>query len=406
MIRLSENTHATLDLTITWQGPEALHEERYLLRNANPWRDIYPPGVKEAITGLRPGEKAAFDYAPGAVMPDWDERLVRSLPRKSFKPQSAQHREIQPQVGRFYPQGFFEGLPGVLPQNIRPARVLDASPDGLTIDLNHPMAGRFLRLAVEVADVRPKPGDTGGALSHIVERVCDFGPGMQACLRDGRPTIFEAPGALRRKDDGPDGLFYASPRMVNHVDAQASAHLAGIHARFVEPGALVLDLMSSFATHLPSGHPARVVGLGLNREEMAANPRLVDHVVQDLNADPRLPFGPGAFDAVLISLSLEYLIQPAGIIAECARVLKPGGRLLVGFSDRYFPTKAIAVWSELHEFERVGFVSQLISESRLFTELSTHSVRNWWRPVDDPHFPKLLTSDPVFVVAGSRVGGV
>jgi len=89
-------------------------------------------------------------------------------------------------------------------------------------------------------------------------------------------------------------------------------------------------------------------------------------------------------------------------MAECARVLKPGGRLVIGFSDRYFPTKTIALWAELHEFERLGFVSQLIAGTRLFTGLTTHSVRNWWRPADDLHFPKLLASDPIFVAVGTR----
>ncbi|WP_243310091.1 methyltransferase domain-containing protein [Fundidesulfovibrio agrisoli] len=405
MIPVSENTHATLDLTVTWRSPEALHEERYLLRNANPWRDIYPPGVKEAITGLCAGEKASFDYAPGSVTPDWDERLVRTLPRKSFKPQSASGHEIQPLPGRFYPQGFFEGLPGVYPQNVLPARVLDASAEELTIDLNHPMAGRALRLDVAVADVRPKPGDTGGALAHLMERVCDHGPGMQAPRRDGSPTEFDGPGALARKDEAPDGDFYASPRLVNHVDTQASAHLADIHARLVSPGARVLDLMSSCATHLPPGFAASVTGLGLNSEEMAANPRLEGYAVHDLNADPRLPYGVGTFDAVLISLSIEYLVRPEQVLAECAKVLKPGGRLAIGFSDRYFPTKAVSLWQELHEFERMGFVAGLMGDSGLFKGLTTHSVRNWWRPVEDPHFPKLLTSDPMFVVTGTSVGG-
>ena len=402
MTRLNDNSNATLDLTLSWQSPEGMHEERYLLRNANPWRDVYPSGFKEAIVGLCPGESVEFSYAPGEVIPDWDERLIVTLPRRDFTPPPVLGRKIAPKDGRFYPLGFFSGLPGVFPQNVRPARVIEDSDNRLVIDCNHPMAGRALRLRATVVDVRPKPGDTGGGLAHLMERLCDFGPGMQVGRRDGRPTLFGGDGTFARQDDSPDGLFYAAPRMINHVDMQASAHLGEIYAGHLAPSARVLDLMSSRDSHLPLDFPSQVVGLGLNGEEMAANPRLADHVVHDLNADPVLPFGQQEFDAVLISLSIEYLTNPEAVMAECARVLKPGGRLVIGFSDRYFPTKTIALWAELHEFERLGFVSQLIAGTRLFTGLTTHSVRNWWRPADDLHFPKLLASDPIFVAVGTR----
>ena len=285
---------------------------------------------------------------------------------------------------------------------MRPARVIEDSDNSLTIDCNHPMAGLALHMRATVVDVRPKPGDTGGGLAHLIERLCDFGPGMQIGRRDGGPTDFGSDDTFTRQDDRSDGLFYATPRMINHVDKQASAHLGEIYARQIVPGTRILDLMSSRDSHLPLNFPAQVIGLGLNSEEMSVNPRLADHVVHDLNAEPMLPFGRQEFDIVLISLSVEYLIKPEAVIAECARVLKPGGRLVIGFSDRFFPTKTIALWAELHEFERLGFVSQIMDSTGLFTGFSTYSVRNWWRPADDPHFPKLLASDPIFVVTATR----
>ena len=402
MTRLSDNSNATLDLALSWQSREGIHEERYLLRNANPWRDIYPSGFKEAIEGRCPGESVDFCYAPGEVIPDWDKRLIVTLPHRAFTPPPVLGRKIAPKAGRFYPQGFFSGLPGVFPQNGRPARVIEDCDTSLTIDCNHPLAGCALNLRATVVDVRPKPGDTGGGLAHLMERLCNFGPGMQAGRRDGRPTVFGSDGSFARQDDSPDRLFYATPRMINHVDRQASAHLGAIYAKHLAPGARVLDLMSSRDSHLPVACQAQVIGLGLNDGEMAANPRLANHVVHDLNAEPMLPFGRQEFDAVLISLSIEYLSKPETVIAACARVLKPGGRLLIGFSDRFFPTKTIALWAELHDFERLGFVSQLMAGTGLFTGLSTYSVRNWWRPADDPHFPKLLASDPIFVVTATR----
>ena len=161
MTRLTDNANATLDLTLSWQSREGMHEERYLLRNANPWRDMYPAGFKEAVEGLCPGERAELRYAPGEAIPDWDARLRVVLPRQAFTPPPVLGRKIAPKAGRFYPQGFFPGLPGVYPQNVRPARILKENDDALVIDCNHPLAGRALRLRAAVVDVRPKPGDTG-----------------------------------------------------------------------------------------------------------------------------------------------------------------------------------------------------------------------------------------------------
>lgn len=131
---------------------------------------------------------------------------------------------------------------------------------------------------------------------------------------------------------------------------------------------------------------------------MTANRHLADSCVHDLNTDPRLPYPDSTFDVVLCNLSIEYLTQPASVIRETARVLKPAGNLLISFSDRWFPPKATNPWQELHEFERLGYVIQLCWSS--FDNPQTTTYRNWPRPVDDKHFPQISTSDPLYVVTG------
>nr|WP_282958862.1 class I SAM-dependent methyltransferase [Desulfolutivibrio sulfodismutans] len=165
--------------------------------------------------------------------------------------------------------------------------------------------------------------------------------------------------------------------------------------------------MSSVASHLPletnfAPPGLHVTGLGLNAREMAANPRLAERVVHDVNADPTLPFPDAAFDAVFLSLSVEYLTRPREVMAQCARVLRPGGSLCVGFSDRWFPQKVTAVWPDLHPFERLGLVAELMRGAGSFADLATTSIRNWWRPSDDPHIRQTITSDPVYVATGKR----
>ena len=172
------------------------------------------------------------------------------------------------------------------------------------------------------------------------------------------------PAALRRIDAGPDAAFYAVPRMVAHIDGRAIAAVRALYAERLAPGDRVLDLMSSRHSHLPEMDLA-VTGLGLNGDELAANPALSRGIVHDLNEDPRLPFEAGAFDAVLCCVSIQYLLRPVPVFADAIRVLRPGGRVILTFSDRCFPTKAVAIWRALGASERPRYVAATLEEAGL-----------------------------------------
>ena len=149
---------------------------------------------------------------------------------------------------------------------------------------------------------------------------------------------------FRRRDESSDTDFYSQPRFVTHIDDLAIASLGAHYARTLQSGWGVLDLCTSWISHLPpAGAPAlgEVVGLGMNAEELEANDRLTGgRVVQDLNTDPALPFEEGRFDAVLNAVSVDYLTQPLEVAREMHRVLRPGGTVILSFSNRCFPTKA------------------------------------------------------------------
>jgi SAM-dependent methyltransferase len=142
-----------------------------------------------------------------------------------------------------------------------------------------------------------------------------------------------------------------------------------------------------------------LAGLGMNRDELAANPRLNERVVKDLNERSELPWADGAFDLVLCTASIEYLLRPREVMAEARRVLKPGGTCAVTFSDRWFPTKAIRVWSELHPFERLGMVTSLMRGAG-FGDLETETLRGLKRPEDDKYADQRAFADPLFAVWG------
>lgn len=163
------------------------------------------------------------------------------------------------------------------------------------------------------------------------------------------PDLPELPAeAFAKHDPSPDPHFYREPRFVTHIDEAAIAAVTRLYAELLPPGGVILDLMSSWVSHLPPDTAFEaVIGHGLNQRELDANPRLTRRFVQDLNADPHLPIETASLDAALICVSVQYLQQPVAVLSEVARVLRPGSPIVLSFSNRCFPTKAVAIWSVL-----------------------------------------------------------
>lgn len=184
------------------------------------------------------------------------------------------------------------------------------------------------------------------------------------------------PGAFAKQDPSDDRLFYRPARLVQHLDDGARAALTARYAAVLEPGADLLDLMSSWVSHLPDAPTpgptlGRVAGHGMNAEELRANPRLTEWWVQDLNADPALPSGDASFDAVLCCVGVQYLQRPVEVFAEARRVLRPGGRAVVSFSNRCFPTKAVVAWLALDMAGRAALVGAYLREAG-FADVEAH----------------------------------
>jgi SAM-dependent methyltransferase len=302
-----------------------------------------------------------------------------------------------PLPGRYYPQGYLRGVAGIYPQTLNPMLVVEATSKTLTVDLDHPLSGRQLDVEIELEDVSQLRKERGGRCSDRLLDALDNGPGMQARITSN-PITFDKETAYQRADQSNDLAFYSEPRLVSHIDSQAKTHLAAVIENFLQPGSRVLDLMTSVDSHLPKDHGIEVAGLGMNSQEMSENKDLAEHMIHDLNANPKLPFSDKSFDAVLCNLSIEYLVKPQEVILDTRRVLKPAGTLLISFSNRWFPPKVTKLWTELHEFERMRYILQLCWPH--FDNLQTFSFRNWPRPVSDKYFPQIQTSDPLYVVTG------
>ena len=177
------------------------------------------------------------------------------------------------------------------------------------------------------------------------------------------------PAAFERDDDAPDDRFYALARKVVHIDDGAIAALGRLYAEVLPAGGALLDLMSSWRSHLPAVAAAsEVVGLGLNAEEMADNPQLTKSVVHDVNREPRLPFGDEAFDGAMCAVSIQYVIHPVRLLREVRRVLRPGAPFVVSFSNRCFPTKAIALWLGTSDLQHLALVRAYFEASGGWTD--------------------------------------
>jgi SAM-dependent methyltransferase len=174
---------------------------------------------------------------------------------------------------------------------------------------------------------------------------------------------------LSRIDESPDRFFYAQPRFVTHIDDATIDALTQVYRERLPADGRILDLMSSWVSHLPAeARYARVAGLGMNAEELAANPRLTDRAVRDLNEDPALPYEDESFDAVLVAVSVQYLIRPLEVFSEIRRVLRPRGEALVAVSHRVFPTKAVALFRSLPPAERPRVVAAYFERAGGFDE--------------------------------------
>jgi len=205
----------------------------------------------------------------------------------------------------------------------------------------------------------------------------------------GFPTQF-----FQRSDPQPDELFYDEPRYVTHIDDATIAALTDLYREIIPPGSRVLDLMSSWVSHLPTDVTyERVSGLGMNEQELASNPQLNDYVVHNLNERPEMPLLNDTFDFVINSVSVQYLTRPTEVFACVRRVLKPGGVSIVAFSHRLFPTKAVAVWQQLNRDDRARLVASYHVLAGGFNE-----------PIFLDRSPE--DADPLWAVIAKKVEGV
>ena len=176
------------------------------------------------------------------------------------------------------------------------------------------------------------------------------------------------PTQRTKLDPTSDAEFYSFPRFVTHVDEGFIDQLTQLYRDRLQPNTRIFDMMSSWVSHLPDEIKfSHVEGHGMNPEELAKNPRLNHYFVQDLNQNPKLPLPDQDFDAVLNTVSVQYLQYPEAVFSEIHRILKPGGIAIISFSNRMFYQKAIQAWRDGTEASRVELVKTYFQSVPGFT---------------------------------------
>jgi SAM-dependent methyltransferase len=211
------------------------------------------------------------------------------------------------------------------------------------------------------------------------------------------------PQQRQKLDPSDDRLFYDFPRFVTHVDEGFIQKLTQLYRERLTPGGKILDLMSSWVSHLPPEMAfSEVVGHGMNQEELSKNPRLTRYFTQNLNQEQKLPLEDNYFDAVLNTVSVQYLQVPELVFQEIYRILKPGGIVIVSFSNRMFYQKAIQAWRDGTEQTRIQLVKRYVQSVPGFStpEVIIHKNLSV-NPV--LALMGLGTSDPFYAVLAQKI---
>ena len=363
--------------------------------------ETLPAAIRNDLNALGDETSKTYDYIRGKLFNNDDLVQTFAIATEDFIRHPGHNIDIEPRYGRFYPATLFNSEKLSITNRMIPIRIIDLRHQELLVNTSHPLCDYNTTLSIERFE--PQHDESLVTVPLLdASKIPDFltGPGMQ--LRyDDRSTDFFSDDAFQRADETVDSDFYSQARHINHLDEAAQKQLKSVYNDLIPPYSDILDLMSSINSHIDESlESKRITGLGLNEEELAANPVLDEIFIHDINQQQRLPFDDASFDIIVCSLSIEYITRPSRLFDEVARVLRSGGRFIISFSNRWFPTKAVQVWNNLHDFERIGLVMEHFIGSAHFGDINTYSLRGIPRPANDKH--NIPLSDPIYVVWADR----
>jgi SAM-dependent methyltransferase len=385
------------NIGITWQAQDCHFNDWCFVPSVQLGRDYMPMEIERVLPGSPRGHCLSRRYGPGELLGGRSSRAMHTIALDRIQADSRFGAE-PPRIGRFYPCSQFGGLAQGCRGRKSPCRVSALHDGQLHVDCNHPLAGLTLTFHLCIESINPARSGENTRGNDLIAISTDLGPGMQQSLND-TATDFWSDTPFSRQDEGDDDAAFA-PRMTPFWDSLALQQVSRFYRAQLTDGLDILDLMAGVHSPLQeSGVEARsVTGAGLNQVELDANPVLDKRLVLNVNRSAPLPFVDASFDCVLIHAAFEYVIDPLRVLNEVQRILRPGGSLMISFSNRYVASKAVRIWTRLYEFERIGLLLALLRQSAAFDNFTAHSQRGLPRPPHDELAHKLRHSDPVYLL--------
>ena len=167
-----------------------------------------------------------------------------------------------------------------------------------------------------------------------------------------------------KRDICDDEIFYQQPRFVHHLSDSFRNRLTSLYSEYLLNHHIILDLMSSWVSHLPSNISyKKVIGHGMNEAELSSNERLDRFFVQNLNKKQNMPIEDSSVDVGLIVAGWQYLQYPEKVSLELSRVIKSDSLLIISFTNRAFWTKAPNIWTYSSEEKRIEYVTSVLTSN-------------------------------------------
>lgn len=398
----TNNNYVNLNLQVKWKTLNSNHCDEFHIQRVNVSRDLLYEYEPQALYNLYKGNTIQLDEEKLKKYFSYDKSKLIEVNKRDFKAFKPGQKDNLPKKGRFYPKGLLKGIPDIFGVNFFPLRCIGTSDNHVICDLNNPLAIHMPQINVTINDIEEKQRDSGASCKHIFEEHIQF-CGMQTRFKN-MPTDFFSGSPFAKNEPASDKKFYKTPRVTAHTDSLCRKNITKLYNKLIEPGKKVLDIMTSVYSHMPDNKNLEVTGLGMNMAELEKNEQLAKRIIHDLNENQKLPFQDNSFDYVTCAMSVEYLSKPFEVFKEIERVLKPQGIFIITFSNRWFPGKEINIWNELHDFEKMGLVSEYFFNTKGFEKVHTYSLKGLPRPyeADDRYKDTLWDSDPLYAVYASK----
>ena len=402
-VNVESNSTLSVNMGIEWNGIDCEFSDWLYIPNLNLSRDYLPPELEIHLPGLKKGDQIHHHYAAGELVERWHSNLLLTIKMTQFKPFVKGLEPITPVLGRFYPKDFFDGVPDIYEGNKFPCRIISMKGNELVLDLNHPLARKAITVNLQIESIKKAAAERDCRCTNIPALICDHGPGMQDELEQDT-TDFKHGSPFSRLDERPDKVYFEQPQMTPYWDKLALQIVSYHYQQLIPIKSNILDLMAG--VHSPIQQVVcdskSVSCAGLNLQELESNPVCTKNIQLDVNTTQPLPFINEEFDIVLIHAAIEYVIHPEHLMTEIGRILKPGGKIIISFSNRSEGEKCISLWANAQEFERPGIVLSYLRSVRCFSAFKSYSHRGNLHPEQDALANKLLHSDPVYLVTAIK----